>query len=135
VFTGVVVVATKCAKGSSMSWALYILNSFIEYCKDAQYWGFEFHHSWLLILIALIGWHKPTYTVFLPRIEKFGAVYYTSLRRTEYPKVKKFNNGIFMHYLTDIQNNVVDTWRISPKTIQEYGKIVNFRASCHNMWL
>jgi hypothetical protein len=29
----------------------------------------------------------------------------------------------------------VDTWRISPETVQEYGQIANFQASRHNMWL
>jgi hypothetical protein len=29
----------------------------------------------------------------------------------------------------------VDTWRISLETFQEYGQIMNFRASFHNMWL
>jgi hypothetical protein len=32
--TGVVEAATQCAKGSSMSWAPYLLNSFLEDCKD-----------------------------------------------------------------------------------------------------
>jgi hypothetical protein len=62
---GVVVVAMQCAKGRSMSWAPYFLNSFLEDCKDTQDWGFEFHYSWLLIFIALVGWKEPTYNMFL----------------------------------------------------------------------
>jgi hypothetical protein len=36
VSAGVVVVMTQCAKGSSMSWAPYLLNSFLEDCKDTH---------------------------------------------------------------------------------------------------
>jgi hypothetical protein len=60
---------------------------------------------------------------------------YTSLRSTTDPKVKKFNNDMFTQYLTEIHNILADTWRISPETVQEYGQIVNFQASRHNMWL
>jgi hypothetical protein len=67
VSAGVVADAAKCAKGSSMSWAPYLLNSFLEDCKDTQDWGYELHYSWLLILIALVEWKEPTYSMFLQR--------------------------------------------------------------------
>jgi hypothetical protein len=85
-----------------MRWGPYLLNSFLEDCKDAQDWGSEFHYLWLLILIALMGWHKPTYTMFLPRKGKCGVVCYTSMQSTIYPNVKKLNKEIFAQYLTDI---------------------------------
>jgi hypothetical protein len=49
---GVVAAATQCANGTTLSWALYLLNLFLEDCKDVQDLGTEFHYSWLLILIA-----------------------------------------------------------------------------------
>jgi hypothetical protein len=42
---------------------------------------------------------------------------YTSLLSIENPKVKKVNNDMFVQYLTEIQNSVADTWRISPKPV------------------
>jgi hypothetical protein len=42
VSSSVVIVTTQCAKGSSMRWAPYLLNSFLEDCKDTHYWGSEF---------------------------------------------------------------------------------------------
>jgi hypothetical protein len=42
---------------------------------------------------------------------------------------------MFMIYLTEIQNRVTKTWRIPIETIQEFGKIANFQASHHSMWL
>jgi hypothetical protein len=56
VLARVVAATTQCIKGSSMSWAPYLLNSFLEDCKDTQDWGSDFHYSSLLILIALMGW-------------------------------------------------------------------------------
>jgi hypothetical protein len=50
-----------------MSWAPYLLNSFLEDCKDTQDWGSKFHYSWLLILIGLIGWKEPVYNKYLER--------------------------------------------------------------------
>jgi hypothetical protein len=112
---GVVAAEAQCAKGSSMSWAPYLLNSFLEDCKDTQDWGSEFHYSWLLILIALVGWKEPTYNVFLQRTGKCGTTRYTSLRSTMDPKEKKINNDVFTLYLMEIQTKLEDTWRISPK--------------------
>jgi hypothetical protein len=89
------------------------LKFFLEECKDAQDLGSEFHYSWLLILIALMGWQEPTYNLVLPRTGKPGATCYTiSLRSIVDPKKKKLNNDMFVIYLTEIQNSVTDTWRI-----------------------
>jgi len=49
----VVVAATQCTKGTVLSWASYLLNLFLEYCRDVQDGGTEFHYSWILILISL----------------------------------------------------------------------------------
>jgi hypothetical protein len=95
VSAGVVITATQCAKGSSMSWAPYLLNSFLEDCKDTQDWGSEFHYSWLLILIGLMGWKEPVYSTYLERPGKCGATCYTSLRNNTDPKRKKINMDTF----------------------------------------
>jgi hypothetical protein len=85
-----------------MSLAPYLLNSFLEYCKDTQDWGSKFHYSLLLILIALVGWKEPTYNLFLPRKGKYGATHYTSLRSTIDFKEKKINIDMFALYLMEI---------------------------------
>jgi hypothetical protein len=105
----VVEAAVQCTKGRSMSWAPYFLNSFLEDYKDTQDWGSEFHYSWLLILIALIGWKEPVYNKYIERIGKCGTTRYTSLRRTIDPKRKKENNDTFAWYLSEIQELVVNT--------------------------
>jgi hypothetical protein len=64
---GVVAAATQCVEGTTLSWAPYLLNLFLEDCKDVQDLGTKFHYSWLLILIALIGWKEPKYSFFSTR--------------------------------------------------------------------
>jgi hypothetical protein len=60
----VIVAAVECVKGTMLSWAPYLLNLFLEDCRDGNNLGTKFHYSWLLILIALIGWKEPQYTYF-----------------------------------------------------------------------
>jgi hypothetical protein len=51
--TGFVVdLAGKCVEGLQMNWVKYLVNQLeLDYCK-AQDQGYEFHFSWLLILIT-----------------------------------------------------------------------------------
>jgi hypothetical protein len=118
-----------------MSWAPYLLNSFLEDCKDTQDWGSEFHYSWLLILIGLIGWKEPVYNKYLERPGKCGATRYISLRSSADPKRKKTKQDIFVRYFTEMQDLIADTWCITPETVQEFGQVANFREMCHSLWM
>jgi hypothetical protein len=64
---GVVVAATQCVEGTILSWDLYLLIFFLEDYKTAQDLGTKFHYSFLLVLIALVGWRGPKYTWFSER--------------------------------------------------------------------
>ena len=57
--TVIVSIATNCAEGYSYNWAAYIAKEFLEDIHDAQEKGRPFHYSWLLVLIALVGWKEP----------------------------------------------------------------------------
>jgi hypothetical protein len=65
--TGVIAIAAQCAEGTSMSRVPYLLNLFQVDCKDAQDLGTKFHYSWLLTLIAFMGWREPEYVIFCTR--------------------------------------------------------------------
>jgi hypothetical protein len=67
VSVGLVTAATQCVEGTILNWAPYLLNLFLDDCKDVQDLGTKFHYSWLLILIALIGWKEPNYLFFSTR--------------------------------------------------------------------
>ena len=58
--TGFVVdLVGKCAEGIQMSWVKYLVNQLDLDCREAQDQGYDFHFSWLLILIAFITWELP----------------------------------------------------------------------------
>jgi hypothetical protein len=104
---GVIAVAAQCAEGTSMSWVPYLLNLFQEDCKDAQDLGTEFHYSWLITLIAFMGWREPRYVVFCTRPQPAGARYLL-LRSGPQARHKRENGIIFEAYLWDIQEAISD---------------------------
>jgi hypothetical protein len=98
---GVIAVAAQCAEGTSMIWAPYLLNLFQVDCKDAQDLGTEFHYSWLITLIAFIGWREPEYVIFCTKPQPTGERYIL-LRSEPQGKHKRENGIIFEAYLWDI---------------------------------
>ena len=56
----IVSIVANYAEGYSYKWAEYIAKEFLEYVRDVQEKGRPFHYSWLLVLIALVGWKEPT---------------------------------------------------------------------------
>jgi hypothetical protein len=52
----VVDLAEKFVEGLQMKWVRYLINQLEKYCHEAQDQGYEFHFSWLLILISFIAW-------------------------------------------------------------------------------
>jgi hypothetical protein len=38
-------------------------------------------------------------------------------------------------YLDEMQEKVVDTWRIPPEVVEKHHIITNFNSSRHNMWI
>jgi hypothetical protein len=53
-----------------MNWVSYLINHLDQHCREAHDQGYEFHFSWLLILIAFIAWEIPKVATF-PKIEPF----------------------------------------------------------------
>jgi hypothetical protein len=54
----------KCIKGMQMNSTSYLVNE-LEDCHEAQDQGYEFHFSWLLILIAFFTWEMSEVVKFL----------------------------------------------------------------------
>jgi hypothetical protein len=118
-----------------LSWAPYLLNLFLDDCKDAQDLGTEFHYSWLIVLIALIGWGEPTYSHFCDRVGKFHATRYTSLGNTSDPKQRSGNASTFTMYLNEMKEKIASSWRITLEVVTQYQGIAKFKATRHNMWI
>jgi hypothetical protein len=74
----------KCTEGLQMNWVKYLVNQLELDCREAQDQGYEFHFSWLLILITFIAWQMLEGATF-PDIEpfkllaaKFSTLWYSS---------------------------------------------------------
>ena len=61
----IVSIAANCAEGYSYKWAEYIAREFLEHVHEAQEKGRPFHYSWLLVLIAMVGWREITEAQFV----------------------------------------------------------------------
>jgi hypothetical protein len=117
------------------SWAPYLLNQFLIDCRDAQDNGTEFHYSWLLILIALVGWKEPKFSTFVDRKGKCYAVRYKTLWQAKDNKNQQENNTVFSMFLEDMQQKTTNVWRIPIEVVQENEGISRFKASKHHMWI
>jgi hypothetical protein len=98
----VVAVAAQCAEGTTMSWAPYLLKFFLDDCKDSQDLGTEFHYSWLIMLIAFMGWREPRYLTFGTRPKLNQGARYLLLKATSDAMHKRMNLSIFEGYLRDL---------------------------------
>jgi hypothetical protein len=71
----------------------------------------------------------------MERPGKCGATRYVSLRSNVDPKIKKTNTDIFAGYFAEMQDLIADTWPITPKIVQDFGQVSNFRATRHSLWV
>jgi hypothetical protein len=82
-----------------------------------------------------MGWREPPYSHFCDRIGRCRATRYTSLGSNSDPKHRTANTGTFSRYFSEIQESIVNTWRITPDVVAQYRDIASFRATRHNMWI
>jgi hypothetical protein len=72
----------KCMEGLQMNWEKYLVNQLYKDCHEAQDHGYEFHFSWLMILIMFIAWDMPEGATFPeiepsePLVAKFTTLWY-----------------------------------------------------------
>lgn len=71
---------SECTQGSMYNMVAYLLNEFVEDCREALDKGQLFHYSWLLILIVMEAWKALNGEKF-PRVgsNECGAVRYMNL--------------------------------------------------------
>jgi hypothetical protein len=67
-----------------MNWVSYLVNEIEKDCCEAQDHGYEFHFSWLLVLISFVTWQMPegaTFPEFEPSeslVASFSTLWYTN---------------------------------------------------------
>jgi hypothetical protein len=60
---------------------------------------------------------------------------YETLRHNTYSKKRNHNSNIFGMYIQEMQENIADTWIISPEVVKEHEGIANFKESRNNTWI
>jgi hypothetical protein len=87
-----------------MNLVKYLVNQLELDCREAQYQGYEFHFSWILILIAFITWEMPEGETFLniepfeSLVVNFSTLWYSSDMNKEWK-----SNAIFHTYYNQLK--------------------------------
>jgi hypothetical protein len=87
------------------------------------------------MLITLIGWKDTPYTNFFEQIGWCHTTWFTLLGRKLDPKHRSSKTGTFSRYFGEIQESIVNSWRITPDVFAQLMDIANFKASRNNMWI
>jgi hypothetical protein len=131
--TGFVVdLAGKCAEGLQMNWVQYLVNQLELDCREAQDQGYEFHFSWLLILIAFIAWELPEGATFLdiepfePLAMKFCTLWYSSDMNKQWQ-----SNVVFHAYYNQLKIAIQSTPCITPNTLYRFRPLMKFSVDRH----
>jgi hypothetical protein len=135
--TGFVVdLAGKCVEGLQMNWVKYLVNQLELDCREAQDQGYEFHFSWLLILIAFIAWEMPEGATF-PDIEpfeplamKFSTLWYSSDMNKQWQ-----SNVVFHTYYNQLKVAIQSEPRMTLNTLHRFRPLMKFNADRHFIYI
>jgi hypothetical protein len=117
----------KCIEGIQMNWVSYLINQLEKDCREAQDQGYEFHFSWLLILITFIAWEMPEGVTF-PEIEpseplamKFTTLWYSSDMDKQWQ-----SNTVFHTYYLQLKRAIESFPRMTPEHPGQFRPIMKF---------
>jgi hypothetical protein len=135
--TGFVVdLAGKCAEGLQMNWAQYLVNQLELDCREAQDQGYEFHFSWLLILITFITWEMsegatfPDIEPFEPLAAKFNTLWYSNDMNKQWK-----SNVVFHTYYNQLKQAIQSEPRMTPNTLHRFRPLMKFSADHHFIYI
>jgi hypothetical protein len=119
----------KCVEGMQMNWVNYLVNELEKDCREAQDLGYEFHYSWLIILITFVTWKMPEGATF-PEIEpseplatRFSTLWYTN------DMMKQWQSNVVFHaYYQQLKVAIESFPCMTPCTLHQYRPIEKFHA-------
>jgi hypothetical protein len=119
-----------------MNWAQYLVNQLELDCREAQDQGYEFHFSWLLILVAFIAWEMPEGATF-PDIEPFEplAVKFSTLWYSNDMNKQWKSNVVFHSYYNQLKVAIQSTPCITPNTLYRFRPLMKFSADRHFLYI
>ena len=92
-------------------------------------------YSWLLIIIAFVGWKEPRDNQFLTVPTDCRGVRYANLWATKDPEHENLNNMVFYTYYQMLCEAIQKTPRITNEVTDAYSKKVWFLADMHQIWI
>jgi hypothetical protein len=119
-----------------MNWVKYLVNQLELDCKEAQDQGYEFHFSWLLIMISLIAWEMPEGATFLdiepfePLVVKFSTLWYSSDMNKQWQ-----SNVVFHTYYNQLKTTIQSELCITPNTLHRFWPLIKFSADRHFIYI
>jgi hypothetical protein len=119
-----------------MNWVQYFVNQLELDCQESHDQEYEFHFSWLLILIAFIAWEMPEGVTF-PDIEPFEslAVKFNTLWYSNDMNKKWHSNVMFHSYYNQLKVAIQSTPRITPNTLYRFRPLMKFSADKHFLYI
>ena len=129
--TGSVIrLAIDTIQGKAFNWSLFLMNSFFQDCAQAQENPLHsFHFSWLLILMAFIGWKEPPNSQF-PQLEPGACrgAKYSNLWESNNPEKQKNNAMVFHDYYMLLLQTVTTIPRIDSPVVDLYYSRLEFKV-------
>jgi hypothetical protein len=115
-----------------MNWVKYLVNQLELDCREAQDQGYEFHFSWLLILIAFIAWEMPKGATF-PDIEPFEplAAKFSTLWYSNDMNKQWYSNVVFHTYYNQLKLAIQSKPCMTPNTLHRFRPLMKFNADRH----
>jgi hypothetical protein len=135
--TGFIVdLAGKCVEGMQMNWVSYLINELEKDCREAQDQGYEFHFSWLLVLIAFVAWKMLEGVTFLevepsePLAARFSTLWYTNDMSKQWQ-----SNVVFHAYYQQLKHAIEAFPMHDPNTLHQYRPLAKFCADRHFIYI
>jgi hypothetical protein len=132
----VIDLAIKCMEGLQMNWASYLVNQLELDCHEAQDHVYEFHFSWLLILITFTAWETlegvtfPDIEPFEPLATKFTMLWYTSDMGKKWK-----SNAVFHGYYLQLNRAIESFPQMTPTTLHRFRPIAKFHVDRHFIYI
>jgi hypothetical protein len=119
-----------------MNWVKYLVNQLKLDCREAQDQGYEFHFSWLPILIEftsremLEGATFPEIKPFEPLAVNFTMLWYSSDMGKQWQ-----SNKIFHTYYLHLRRDIESFPRMTPNTLNRFRPLMKFHTDRNSIYI
>jgi hypothetical protein len=120
--------AGKWVEGMHMNKSNYLVNELEKDCREAHHLGYEFHYSWLIMLITFVAWNMPKGDSF-PDIEptKLLAAHFSTLIWYTNDMTKQWHSNVLFHkYYHQLKVTIESFPCMTPHTLHQYRPIEKF---------